>query len=302
MPYNYDKPFSVEAFNKYWNSLTITDDFIFCRVFQDEALCKEMLEILLDVKIHHLEYPDAQKSIKSSHSAKGIRLDVFVQDSNRVFDVEIQNADKGDIPLRTRYYHSTMDTSLLKKGNLYTNLKESYVIFLCKFDPLKKGQPIYKFQMRDEENPTTILGDKTYTLLYNMSDFAKLKEGERKDFLNYLAHGVRDSSFTSKLEKRVSEVKNDEDWRADYMTLEMKFQEREREAVATATLAAREEGMQRGMEQGIAVGREEGISLGEQRGARQNALQTACNLKNMGFPLDKIAKATGLSLEEIKSL
>ena len=115
-----------------------------------------------------------------------------------------------------------------------------------------------------------------------MSDFAKLKEGERRDFLNYLAHGVKGSSFTSKLEKRVSEVKNDEDWRADYMTLEMKFQEREREAVATATLAAREEGMQ--------------------QGALQKALELATNFKNMGFPLEKIAKATGLSLAEIEAL
>ena len=282
MPYNYDKPFSVDEFNKYWNSLTITDDFIFCRVFQDEALCKEMLEILLDVKIHHLEYPDAQKDMRTSRLAKGIRLDVFVQDSNRVFDVEIQNADKGDIPLRTRYYHSTMDTSLLKKGKFYTDLKESYVIFLCKFDPLGRGKPVYQFSMRDNDEPEIILNDKTYTLLYNMSDFAKLQNGARKDFLNYLAHGVRGSSFTSKLEKRVSEVKNDEDWRADYMTLEMKFQEREREAVATATLKAREEGMR--------------------RGSHNQKTEIARNLRNMNMQAADIAKATGLSLEEIEAL
>lgn len=294
MPDNNENTFSIEEFNKYWNSLTITDDFIFCKVFEDEELCKEMLEILLDIKIHHLEYPDSQKGMKSSHLSKGIRLDVFVQDSNRVFDVEIQNADEDNLPFRTRYYHSTMDTSLLKKGNLYTNLKESYVIFLCKFDPINKGKPVYHFSMRDEQNPEIKLGDKTHTILYNMCDFAKLKEGARKDFLNYLAHGVKGSSFTSKLEKRVSEVKNDEDWRADYMTLEMKFKERERKAVATATLAAREEG--------ISLGREEGIQQGMQQGTHARNVEIARNLRNMNMQASDIAKATGLTLEEIEAL
>lgn len=289
-----DNNFSIEEFNKYWNSLTITEDFIFCKVFEDEELCKEMLEILLDIKIHHLEYPDAQKWIKSSHLSKGIRLDVFTEDDNRVFDVEIQNANKGNLPFRTRCYHSTMDTSLLKKGKDYTDLKESYVIFLCKFDPINKGKPVYHFSMRDSENPEIILGDKTHTILYNISEYAKLKESERKNFFSYLMGGRPCSSFTSKTDERLQVVKNNEDWRIDYMTLEMKFKEREKEAVAQAvaqaTLAARNEGISVGLAQGM------------QRGAKQNALQTACNLKNMGLPLEKIAKATGLSLEEVDTL
>ncbi|MBR7064357.1 MAG: Rpn family recombination-promoting nuclease/putative transposase [Treponema sp.] len=270
--------FSIEEFNKYWNSLTITNDYIFCKVFQDEELCRKMLEILLDVKIRHLKYPDAQKDLRASYLAKGIRLDVFTEDKNRVFDVEIQNAHKEDIPLRTRYYHSTMDTALLKKGNFYTDLKESYVIFLCKFDPLGKGQPIYTFQMRDKENPKTILGDKTYTILYNVTDIAKLKDGEKKDFLNYIAQGVNNSSFTNKIEKRVQEVKNDEDWRVEFMTLEMVIKEREREAV--------KRGIQRGMQQGSH--------------ARNIEIAKQMLLKN--FSQNDICDITSLSLEEVKAL
>ncbi len=37
-------------------------------------------------------------------------------------------------------------------------------------------------------------------------------------------------------------------------------------------------------------------------GARKKALETALNLKNMDIPFDKIAKATGLSVEEIERL
>lgn len=257
-----------------WEDLSLTNDYIFCKVFEDAELCKEMLEILLDVKIHHLEYPTEQKHMKSSHRAKGIRIDVFVQDSTRVFDVEIQNASEDGLALRTRYYHSTMDTSLLKKGKNYTDLKESYVIFLCKFDPMKKGKPVYKFSMRDEENPEIILGDKTHTILYNIREYAKLKNSERKNFFSYLMRGKPCSPFTEKTEKRFQEVKNDEDWRMDYMTLEMKFKQREREA----------------MQRGVAVG------IAEER------TDIARNLLNMNMPLETIAQATGLSLEEIEAL
>lgn len=279
-------PFSVEEFNKYWDSLTITEDFIFCKVFEEEELCKEMLEILLDIKIDHLEFPEAQKSLRTSHLAKGIRVDVFTKDDNRIFDVEIQNAPKEGIPFRTRYYHSTMDTSLLKKGKNYTDLKESYVIFLCKFDPIKMGKPVYRFSMRDEDEHEIILGDKIHTILYNICDYKRLKESERKNFFDYLMHGNPCSSFTKKTEKRFQEIKNDEDWRIDYMTLEMKFKEREREAVAHAVAQA------------VAVA----TTTARNEGIEQGTKQTAANFKKMGIPLEKIAEATGLSLKEIEAL
>ena len=54
------------------------------------------------------------------------------------------------------------------------------------------------------------------------------------------------------------------------------------------------EGMEKGMEKGIAEGMEKGIAEG--------VLQTARNLKNLGFNISDIQKATGLSEEIIKGL
>ena len=88
-----------------------------------------------------------------------------MQDSTRVFDVEIQTAKQGDLALRTRYYHSAMDTSLLHSGQYYTELKESYVIFLCMFDPIGKGLPLYHYVTK-EMNSNDILNDKRHTVLY----------------------------------------------------------------------------------------------------------------------------------------
>ena len=190
--------FNLTNFDEYWQSLTIADDFIFCKVFQDAELCRELLEILLDIKIDHVEYPESQKEFKSGIFSKGIRLDVFVQDSTRVFDVEIQTAKQGNLALRTRYYHSAMDTSLLHSGQYYTELKESYVIFLCLFDPIGKGLPLYHYVTK-EMNSNDILNDKRHTVLYNVSAFAKLKQSEKRALLEYIALGKKNTHFANRL-------------------------------------------------------------------------------------------------------
>jgi hypothetical protein len=64
------------------------------------------------------------------------------------------------------------------------------------------------------------------------------------NFLDYLAGKGANDEYTSMLEHEVTRVKNSEEWRREYMTLEMKIDE-EREQ-------AREEGEERGKEIGVA--------------------------------------------------
>jgi len=51
-----------------------------------------------------------------------------------------------------------------------------------------------------------------------------------------------------------------------------------------------------------AEAREEGLSEGEALGAHQNALQNAGNLKRLGVSIEIIAKATGLTKEEVEQV
>ena len=274
--------FNLTNFDEYWQSLTIADDFIFCKVFQDAELCRELLEILLDIKIDHVEYPESQKEFKSGIFSKGIRLDVFVQDSTRVFDVEIQTAKQGDLALRTRYYHSAMDTGLLQSGQYYTELKESYVIFLCMFDPIGKGLPLYNFRTIEENHPDIFLNDKRHTVLYNINAFAKLHTSEKRALLEYIALGKKNTHFANRLESRVLAVKNNDDWRIDKMTYEMKIHEAALEARKVA----------------LAEGREEGF----ERGANEQKILMAERMLSNNVPLEDILLYTGLSEEEIKAL
>ena len=77
-------------------------------------------------------------------------------------------------------------------------------------------------------------------------------------------------------------------------------------AIRFAEKKAEARGIEEGMERGIAQGLERGIAQGMERGIAQGILEgiltTARNLKSLGFSVNDIKKATGLSDSAIATL
>ena len=119
---------------KKFEDLTFADHYMFEKVLQNKEICKELLERLLKIKIERLEYPEIEKEISPYYESKGVRLDVYVKDTDKVFDVELQNAIDETLDLRTRYYQSILDMDSLIKGEHYSELPTSYIIFICNFE------------------------------------------------------------------------------------------------------------------------------------------------------------------------
>ncbi len=63
-----------------------------------------------------------------------------------------------------------------------------------------------------------------------------------------------------------------------------------------------EEGIKKGIEQGLQQGIEQGIQKGVEQGALNAKREMAKVLKEQGIPMETIAKASGLSEDEIKLL
>ena len=63
-----------------------------------------------------------------------------------------------------------------------------------------------------------------------------------------------------------------------------------------------ERGLAEGKSLGLAEGEARGKSLGLAEGSRQKALETARNLLVIGLSIDNIAKATGLTAQEVETL
>lgn len=126
---------------KKYEELDITDPFIFAKVMSEKELCKPLLENILNIKIRDIVYVDYEETIQMTAKSKGIRLDIYVEDDNNtVFNIEMQTTTYKELPKRSRYYQGIIDLNMIEKGESYDILKESYVIFICTFDFLKKEE------------------------------------------------------------------------------------------------------------------------------------------------------------------
>ena len=67
---------------KAYEELELKDDFMFSVIMRDPKYVKPFLETILRIKIAKIEYPEVQKNIDIAAGAKGIRLDVYVEDEN----------------------------------------------------------------------------------------------------------------------------------------------------------------------------------------------------------------------------
>ncbi len=253
-----------------WEELGISDDFVFGKVMQDKTLCKELLELILGIKIKDIKYPESQKSVELYDDARGIRLDVYVDDDKgTVYNIEMQASNKDDIPKRSRYYGSLVDLNLLARKETYKKLKKCYIIFICKFDLFGKGRHIYTFENRCTEDTSVTLGDGAYRIFLNSKGIMDDVTPKQKAFLDYVENKVSADAFVQALAKKVKEVKLNKEWRREYMTLQMRDLINREEGIEIGIAQGRKEGIAQGRKEGVAQGRKEGVAQGRKEGVAQ---------------------------------
>lgn len=262
---------------KKYEELELRDDFMFSRIMSNPKFVKPLLETILGVKIRKIVYPQTQKTIDLSLQAKGIRLDVYVEDDqNTVFNLEMQTSDGANLPKRMRYYQGMIDLNILDKGQDYTTLKKSYVIFICTFDPFGEGRHIYTFCNTCQENTALTLDDDAVKIILSTKGTMNDVSPEMKRILDYIDGKGASDKFTEELEEAVYSARQNERWRLDYMTLEYEYRQRYLE----------------GKEEGRAEGREEGRAEGRER--------TIQKLHERGESIASIADIVELNEEEVK--
>ena len=201
-----------------------TKDFTFCTVLRrNKNLCIKLIEIILDTKVLDISYIGTQEIIDINADKKGIRLDVYVDDGNgTVYDLEMQTTLSSELPKRTRYYQSGIDLGLIEKGNHYSDLKKSVIVFICTKDPFSYGLSRYTFAKTCIEIPELVLEDETQTIFLNATGTGENIGEELKEFLDYVNTNIPTGNFTEELESAVEDVNRDEEWRRAVMTLEMR--------------------------------------------------------------------------------
>ncbi len=263
-----------------WEQATLANNFIFYKVMRHHPdACKHLLEMLLNIKIEKMEISN-EEVIDIDYDAKAIRLDVFVKDTGKMYDIELQVANTHELPERARYYQGLMDLDSLKAGQMYKELSDSHVIFICMENVFGTELPVCTFENICIEDGKTKLNDRADKHFFIAPTCAKMIEDEEsRDFFEFLISNTAKSDFTSELKNYVADAKHNMQWRSQYMTWARDSIRIKKESFA------------------------EGRAEGKTEGAREKAIESARNLlaMNIGTP-EQIAQANGLPLEEVLAL
>jgi predicted transposase/invertase (TIGR01784 family) len=249
-----------------WERATIANNFLFYKVMHDNPdVCKQLLEILLEMEIDHIEM-NAQEVINIDWRSKGIRLDVYAKNSTQIFDIEMQSTDTLELPERARYYQGAMDIDSLKAGDEYKDLKNSYVIFICIPDIFNKGLPVYTFENLCRQDTSVPLGDRALKYFFISTNCDKLLNEEQKAFMRLVSGNKSSNAFTDRVLHLTEDAKRNSEYRRQYMEWE----------------------------------RQKAYEF--RRGKEEAKLEAARNLFTNGVSIELISKSLGMTIEQIKEL
>ena len=182
---------------------------------------------------------------------------------------------------------------MLHPGEDYSQLKDAYVIMIMPFDLFGEGKYKYTFHMSCDEIPGLKLHDGATRIFLNThgTDGKGVSE-ELIQLLRYFEQTTGENAAGShsrkieKLQKRVEEIKRNEEVGIRYMNA---FEEK---------MWERREGEMIGEKRGKKIGER----IGEERGKKSEQREIARKMVEMKMALDIIAKATGLTEQELNAL
>lgn len=199
-----------ERYRKYQSKIQkfcLMDDTFMNKVFEDKKCTELVLRIILDRDDLIVDHVNCQLDIKNLQG-RSIRTDILAHDSkNVIYNIEVQNDDAGADPKRARYNSSLLDANITEAGDKYSQLKETYIIFITKNDVLGNGLPIYHIDRTIEETGEKF-EDETHIIYVNSSIQDETKLGKlMQDFwckqskeMNYDVLAERVSFFKEKKE------------------------------------------------------------------------------------------------------
>ena len=216
--------------------LTIKDNFLFGAVMSVEKNCKGFLEMVLGFPIAHVVV-SKEKSLVYHPEYKGVRLDIYAEDENHThYNVEMQVRKKKALGKRSRYYHSQMVMEALANGEDYETLPDTFVIFVCDFDPFGEHLYCYTFGNECKENKKVRLDDGNCTIfLSTKGENEEEVPPELVRFLKFVTADLEESEedFQDELVKQFQEtirrIKTDRKMGERYMIFEEMLREEKQE-------------------------------------------------------------------------
>ena len=207
---------------KQYEKLSMRDHFMFGKVCQDVENSQIILSALLNEEVH-LTKSSIEHYVKEYKENKYIRLDLLAKDDEgNIYNAELQNKSsnpkrQAELPCRSRYYQSLIDSVFVNEGLDYINIPETYIIFICTFDPFELGLPQYTIQPTCLETDIPNYNDRSHKIFFNTTANLSSLSPATRNMLEYISNNTVNDDSTKHIDGVVRDAINREIWKEDYM-------------------------------------------------------------------------------------
>lgn len=277
---------------------TAKNDRMFKAAFCDEEntyLLKEFLERIYFNDINEIKFLRTELNIKNIKS-KNRTVDVLVEVNGTTLHIEVNSESNATyLHIRNFSYFSEIYNKKTLKGEEY-NTKDEFLHIDISYKLPKRFDEVKRiFYVMDKYGYKYV--DNLKIIEYNMDKIMNFWYDEDEENIIKYLHLIildldidslnkildnfdlseKDELFVSMFKKKIEEL-NDDDYLVSNIT--------------------RDEDLMRRFNTEKHLSFDEGVEVG----SRETLLETAKNFKNLDVSLEKIAEATGLSIEEISKL
>ena len=136
------------------DDMNLFDDDLMSMVFDGNIEATELLlRIILKKDDIIVESVVGQREFQSPVvGGRNVRLDIWAKDSTgKHYDVEVQKKPEGAHIRRARFNSSMMDSRMLNEGQDFSELQDSYMVFITQTDIFGYGIPVYTVNRYFEE-------------------------------------------------------------------------------------------------------------------------------------------------------
>lgn len=285
-------------------------DVVFQALFGEvgnESITKGFLETILERKIDSIDLsrnPILRREFKDEKL--GV-LDIIAKlDENEICNIELQIVDKKNIIERILYYWSRLYSRQIKSGEDYKILQKAIVILITDFKIENLEELDYHSRwkiMEDKQGKKIIL---TQKLEIDIIELPKIigKEKEQDNLLDWLYFLENPKS-----ERVTEKMKENENLKEAVKKLDNLSEDEKMQRIADLRQKAimdekaiYEKGLEIGIEKGIQRGMEKGIEKGIMEGSQKEKIEIAKKMLELKIDKETIAKATGLTEQEIEKI
>ena len=282
---------------------------VFGKPANKDILIAFLNEVIPDRHIVDLEYLNTEKEGLSPFSKKSIfDVQCLIDDGSRII-IEIQKANQDNFCDRAVYYASLPVLDQLEMGEEY-RLVPIIIISILNFTlphEIDEGRIRTSYTIREDASGERLSNVLQFIFL-ELGNFKKSEDELDNDtekwyfcLLNMHKLAERPAVMKAAIFERLFQVaevealpqKDKENYIKDMTTERDIINQRE---------FARKEGLAQGIAQGLEQGKAKGLVEGEAKGKAESQREIAKNLAALGMDPATIAKATGLSEEEVRGL